>query len=85
MFINHLATTYVSPSPSPYPHCQTNPPSHSANEFTTSANKKTIMPADVFKALEETEYGFMVERVEAEFASPSPLSLPLSSTSHHQS
>ncbi|KAK0753957.1 histone-fold-containing protein [Schizothecium vesticola] len=39
-----------------------------ANEFTTSANKKTIMPADVFKALEETEYGFMIERVEAEFA-----------------
>lgn len=82
VFINHLATTYVSPSPSP--HYQTNTPSHSANEFTTSANKKTIMPADVFKALEETEYGFMVERVEAEFASPSPLS-PSHPYHHHQS
>lgn len=81
MFINHLATTYVSPSPPP--HYQTNTPSHSANEFTTSANKKTIMPADVFKALEETEYGFMVERVEAEFASPSPPPPP--TTPHHQS
>lgn len=40
------------------------------------------MPADVFKALEETEYGFMVERVEAEFASPSP---PPPTTPHHQS
>ncbi|KAK5658696.1 hypothetical protein OQA88_1505 [Cercophora sp. LCS_1] len=40
----------------------------SANELTTSANKKTIMPQDVFKALDETEFGFMRERVEAEFA-----------------
>ena len=30
------------------------------------------MPADVFRALDETEYGFMRERVEAEFASPFP-------------
>ncbi|KAK0730471.1 histone-fold-containing protein [Lasiosphaeris hirsuta] len=39
-----------------------------ANEFTLSSNKKTIMPADVFKALDEIEYGFMRERLEAEFA-----------------
>lgn len=49
----------------------------SANENTLSANKKTIMPADVFKALDEIEYGFMREKLEAEFASsfsllPSP-------------
>lgn len=31
------------------------------------------MPADVFRALDEIELGFMRERVEAEFASPSPL------------
>lgn len=39
-----------------------------SNEFTLSANKKTIMPADVFAALDEIEYGFMRERLEAEFA-----------------
>lgn len=27
------------------------------------------MPADVFRALDDIEYGFMRERVEAEFAS----------------
>jgi hypothetical protein len=30
------------------------------------------MPADVFKALDEIEYGFMRERLEAEFASSCP-------------
>ncbi|KAL1878514.1 hypothetical protein VTK73DRAFT_7942 [Phialemonium thermophilum] len=40
----------------------------SANEFTLSSNKKTIMPADVFNALEELEFGFMREQLEAEFA-----------------
>lgn len=40
-----------------------------ANEVTTLQNKKTIMPADVFRALDDIEYGFMRERVEAEFAS----------------
>ena len=34
-------------------------------------NKKTIMPPDVFRALDEIEFGFMRERVEAEFASTS--------------
>lgn len=29
------------------------------------------MPKDVFRALDEIELGFMRERVEAEFASPS--------------
>ncbi|KAL2017536.1 hypothetical protein VTK56DRAFT_1970 [Thermocarpiscus australiensis] len=41
---------------------------NAANEHTVASNKKTIMPADVFKALEEIEYGFMRERLEAEFA-----------------
>ncbi|KAK3330188.1 hypothetical protein B0H66DRAFT_597735 [Apodospora peruviana] len=41
---------------------------NAANEFTVSSNKKTIMPADVFKALDDTEFGFMRERLEAEFA-----------------
>jgi hypothetical protein len=36
-----------------------------------SAGKKTIMPADVFRALDDVEYGFMRERLEAEFASQS--------------
>ncbi len=31
------------------------------------------MPPDVFKALDEIEYGFIRERVEAEFASEFPL------------
>ncbi|KAK4132611.1 histone-fold-containing protein [Trichocladium antarcticum] len=41
---------------------------NAANEFTVSSNKKTIMPADVFKALDDIEYGFMREKLEAEFA-----------------
>ncbi|AEO65878.1 uncharacterized protein THITE_2113448 [Thermothielavioides terrestris NRRL 8126] len=41
---------------------------NAANEFTVASNKKTIMPADVFKALDEIEYGFMREKLEAEFA-----------------
>lgn len=41
----------------------------SANEITLNANKKTIMPADVFKALEEIEFDFLKEPLEAEFAS----------------
>ncbi|KAI1174922.1 histone-fold-containing protein [Nemania sp. FL0916] len=40
---------------------------NAANEHTLSANKKTIMPADVFKALEDVEFPFFRERVEAEF------------------
>ncbi|AEO54129.1 hypothetical protein MYCTH_36377, partial [Thermothelomyces thermophilus ATCC 42464] len=47
---------------------------NAANEFTVRANKKTIMPADVFSALDEIEYGFMRERLEAEFASMTPSS-----------
>ncbi|KAM0343344.1 hypothetical protein ACHAPU_008665 [Fusarium lateritium] len=39
-----------------------------ANENTVNAGKKTISPADVFKALEETEFGFLKEPLEAEFA-----------------
>ncbi|KAL6869099.1 hypothetical protein ACO1O0_000422 [Amphichorda felina] len=39
-----------------------------ANEHTTSAGKKTIAPADVFKALDDIEFGFLRERLEAEFA-----------------
>lgn len=47
---------------------ETEPP-HSANENTVNANKKTIAPADVFKALDEIEMGFLREPLEAEFAS----------------
>jgi hypothetical protein len=43
----------------------------SANENTVNAGKKTISPADVFKALEETEFAFLKEPLEAEFASMS--------------
>lgn len=43
----------------------------SANENTVNAGKKTIAPADVFKALEETEFAFLREPLEAEFASTS--------------
>ncbi|KAH6619812.1 histone-fold-containing protein [Chaetomium sp. MPI-SDFR-AT-0129] len=39
-----------------------------ANEFTTGANRKTITPHDVFNAIDEIEYGFMREKLEAEFA-----------------
>lgn len=41
----------------------------SANDFTTGANRKTITPQDVFNAIDEIEYGFMREKLEAEFAS----------------
>lgn len=42
---------------------------HSANENTVAAGKKTIAPADVFKALDDTEFSFLKEPLEAEFAS----------------
>lgn len=41
-----------------------------------SGGKKTIMPADVFRALDDIEYGFMREKLEAEFASQSFPFLP---------
>lgn len=41
----------------------------SANENTVNAGKKTIAPADVFKALEETEFEFLKAPLEAEYAS----------------
>ncbi|KAK4161995.1 DNA polymerase epsilon subunit D [Cladorrhinum sp. PSN259] len=41
---------------------------NAANESTLSANKKTIMPADVFKGLESIEFDFMRDRLEVEFA-----------------
>ncbi|KAI1383108.1 histone-fold-containing protein [Hypoxylon trugodes] len=40
---------------------------NAANERTQASNKKTIMPADVFNALETIEFDFMRERLEAEF------------------
>lgn len=49
----------------------------SANEHVQNAGKKTVMPADVFQALEDTEFGFLREPLEAEFASAyQPPSLP---------
>ncbi|KHN94467.1 CBF/NF-Y family transcription factor [Metarhizium album ARSEF 1941] len=39
-----------------------------ANENTVNANKKTVAPADVFKALDEIEFSFLKEPLEAEFA-----------------
>ncbi|KAL6906787.1 histone-fold-containing protein [Trichoderma evansii] len=39
-----------------------------ANENTVAAGKKTISPADVFKALDDTEFSFLKEPLEAEFA-----------------
>ncbi|RCI07823.1 hypothetical protein L249_5833 [Ophiocordyceps polyrhachis-furcata BCC 54312] len=39
-----------------------------ANEHTTNAGKKTISPTDVFKALDDTEFSFLREPLEAEFA-----------------
>lgn len=41
----------------------------SANDYTMSQGKKTIAPADVFKALEDLEFGFLKERLEAEYNS----------------
>ncbi|OTB05518.1 hypothetical protein M426DRAFT_319790 [Hypoxylon sp. CI-4A] len=40
---------------------------NAANEKTLNSNKKTIMPADVFDALEDIEFDFMRDRVMAEF------------------
>lgn len=34
-----------------------------------SMGKKTISPADVFKALDDVEFGFLKERLEAEYNS----------------
>ena len=52
----------------------------SANEHVQNAGKKTVMPTDVFQALEDTEFAFLREPLEAEFASaylPSTTNLPL--------
>jgi len=38
------------------------------------ANKKTILPQDVFNALDEIEFSFMRPQLEAEFASSYPSS-----------
>ncbi|EFY89759.1 CBF/NF-Y family transcription factor [Metarhizium acridum CQMa 102] len=39
-----------------------------ANENTVNAGKKTVAPADVFKALDEVEFSFLKGPLEAEFA-----------------
>ncbi|RGP60273.1 DNA polymerase epsilon subunit d [Fusarium sporotrichioides] len=69
VFINYLASQYVFPSKTSLlvkaPPLTEIP---SANESTVNAGKKTISPADVFKALEETEFAFLREPLEAEFA-----------------
>ncbi|KAH8881283.1 histone-fold-containing protein [Thozetella sp. PMI_491] len=41
---------------------------NASNEFTQLSNKKTIMPQDVFQALDEIDMGFMREQLEAEFS-----------------
>ncbi|GJC87002.1 hypothetical protein ColLi_09840 [Colletotrichum liriopes] len=40
----------------------------SANEITVNANKKTVSAEDVFKALDDIEFGFLREPLEQEFA-----------------
>ncbi|KAI0098672.1 histone-fold-containing protein [Nemania sp. FL0031] len=40
---------------------------NAANEHTLGNNKKTIMPGDVFAALDDVEFPFFRERLEAEF------------------
>ncbi|KXH65725.1 DNA polymerase epsilon subunit D [Colletotrichum salicis] len=40
----------------------------SANEITTNAGKKTVSAEDVFKALDDIEFGFLREPLEQEFA-----------------
>ena len=50
---------------------------NAANTLTTNAGKKTITPADVFAALDDIEFGFMKEQLEAEFASMSCLRFTL--------
>lgn len=57
---------------------------HSANENTVAAGKKTISPADVFKALDDTEFSFLKEPLEAEFASTSAYNLPKNTTPFHR-
>jgi hypothetical protein len=78
VFINYLASQYVFVTPL-RSHIQRGRCSvltiSSANEHTFNAGKKTIAPADVFKALDDIEFGFLKEPLEAEFASPFPLLL----------
>lgn len=69
VFINHLANAYGICLSKIHNLRQADSSVYRANEVTTLQNKKTIMPADVFRALDDIEYGFMRERVEAEFAS----------------
>jgi DNA polymerase epsilon subunit 3 len=46
--------------------------SNSANERTQNSNKKTIMPPDVFDALDDIEYPEFKELVQQEFKSACP-------------
>lgn len=75
VFVNYLASQYVPhsrPSPVLLLACNTRLTNvDSANEHTIAAGKKTIAPADVFKALEDIEFPFLKEPLEAEFASTS--------------
>jgi len=43
--------------------------SRSANERTLSSGKKTILPDDVFEALDDIEYSQFRDRLQAEFKS----------------
>lgn len=49
--------------------------SDSANERTQNSNKKTIMPPDVFDALDDIEYPEFKELVQQEFKSTVPFVL----------
>ncbi|KAI1330811.1 histone-fold-containing protein [Xylariaceae sp. FL0255] len=68
VFINHLANAYALCDYLTYltwPLLTKWIPS--ANEHTMNNHKKTIMPGDVFAALEDIEFPFLRERLEAEF------------------
>jgi len=63
VFVNYLTSWYVLSSPTTTPILIHN---HSAAETAARSGKKTVMPADVFAAMHDLEFAFMLPRLEAE-------------------
>lgn len=64
VFVNYLTSTYATTVLHP---CGSRAnTTNSAAEHAARSGKKTVMPKDVFDALQELEFDFMLQRVEAE-------------------
>lgn len=65
VFVNYLTSAYAVPSPLLY-ECAHTDCIDSAAEEALRSGRKSVMPADVFAAMRELEFEFMLPRLEAE-------------------